>query len=186
MIFNQNRPNVLIVDNFYKEPDQIVAQANEMEFEADLRYYKGLRSKPHLLPYVKEEFERLLGVQITDWLRQPMNGVFQRTVGTDPLVYHADSQNYAAAVYLTQDADEFGTSFWKSAETGHRKPTKDTATNEVIFGNGNILNPEAWKLVDKVGGVYNRLVIWDAQMIHSASMYGEKERLVQLFFFNVK
>ena len=39
---------------------------------------------------------------------------------------------------------------------------------------------------DKIGSVYNRLVIWDGKMIHSATMYGEFPRLVHLFFFNVK
>lgn len=185
MIFNQNRPNILVVDNFYKDPYSLIEHAHTMEFRPDLRYYKGYRSDRHLLPYVKEEFERLLGAQITDWLNQPMNGVFQKTSEADPLVFHADSQSYAAAIYLTEDADEFGTSFWKSVVTGDRRPARDEATNVAIFGNGNILNPKAWELVDKVGGVFNRLVIWDAQMIHSASMYGEKERLVQLFFFNI-
>ena len=63
------------------------------------------------------------------------------------------------------------------------------ATDET-YNQQTILSPEPWELVDRVGAVYNRLVMWDAKMIHSASSYtgilGQKpedSRLVQLFFF---
>jgi hypothetical protein len=53
---------------------------------------------------------------------------------------------------------------------------------------------EIWEReVKKAQAVYNRLAIWDAQMIHSASHYegmesdvADKARLVQLFFFTVR
>ena len=41
-----------------------------------------------------------------------------------------------------------------------------------------------------MGSVYNRLVLWDAQLIHSATSYEgftpAQPRLVQLYFFNVR
>ena len=103
-VFNQNSPHVIVIDNFYKDPDKIVKLAYEQEFKENKNFYKGKRSARCLLPYVKEEFERLLNVKITDWLNQPMNGVFQITSSEHPLVWHSDSQSYAAAVYLTKDA----------------------------------------------------------------------------------
>lgn len=190
-VFNINTPHLLVVDNFYKNPDEIRELALSQEFKADERYYKGKRSKPYLLPYVKEEFERLLNVRIIDWLNQPMNGVFQITTGNDPLVYHSDLQNFAAAIYLTKDAESMGTSFWKDKTYGCRRPPshplekKDVADSEV-YSEYNILHPDNWELIDKIGGVYNRLILWDAKLIHSASTYGDAERLAQLFFFNVQ
>ena len=62
-----------------------------------------------------------------------------------------------------------------------------------VYSEYNILHPDNWELVDKVGSIYNRLAIWDAKMIHSASTYEglvseivDKARMVQLFFFTVK
>jgi hypothetical protein len=186
-VFNQQKPNILVVDNFYKNPDEVLKMANDATFTEDNRYYKGRRSeKQFLLPYVKEEFERLLGVTITDWVGvQPMNGVFQITNEYDPLVYHADSQDYAAAIYLTKDAENMGTSFWKQKQLGFRYPSADEEICKIMFSDYNLVNQDNWELVDKVGCVYNRLVIWDAKLIHSASEYSS-ERLVQLFFFSVK
>jgi hypothetical protein len=184
-VFNRKRPDILVVDGFYKYPESIISSANKMQFRDNIQWYKGSRSDRHLLPYVKEEFERLLGVQITDWLDQPVNGCFQKTTANDPLVYHADSQDYAAAVYLTKDADDYGTSFWKDISYGYRVEPENIEHKNNILNPTTFTNGDNWKLVDKVGGVFNRLVLWNAKMIHSASMYGDRERLVQLFFFNV-
>jgi len=186
MIFNKKRPSILVVDDFYTDPNSVEQIARSLKFHTDERYYKGRRSQSMLFPFVKEEFERLLGAEISDWTQQPANGVFQITTGTDPLVYHSDSQNYAAAVYLTPDAEDYGTSFWMHKDLKVRRPPSDPEIHAQVYNPFNILNPDNWHLVDKVGGVYNRLVIWDAKLIHSASMYGEKDRLVQLYFFNIK
>lgn len=188
LVFHRNIPNILVVDNFYKDPDTIRNQALSGQYIEDVRYYKGKRSiKHHLLPYVKEELERLLGnVVITDWLSQPMNGIFQITNGNDPLVWHSDTQNFAGAIYLTPDAEEMGTSFWKHKIHGCRRPPDDPNICNEVYSEYNITHADNWELVDKVGAVYNRLVLWDAKLIHSASQYGDKERLVQLFFFSIQ
>lgn len=191
LVFNQRNPHLLVVDSFYKNPDEIRKEALGQIFEEDDRYYKGKRSpRKHLLPYVKEEFERLLGIRITDWLNQPFNGTFQITNADNPLVWHSDTQNFAAAIYLTPDADvNTGTSFWRDIKYGCRRPpnhpleNKEAPPNE-IYSEYNLLHPDNWELVDKIGAIYNRLVIWDAKMIHSASSYGKDDRLVQLFFFS--
>lgn len=221
-VFHSHTPNILVVDNFYKHPDQIRKEALLQKFEEDVRFYKGKRSPyKHLLPYVKEEFERLLNVKITDWINQPANGIFQITTKKDPLVWHSDHQDYAGAIYLTPNVDNpnsynEGTSFWRDKKYGCRRPPqqkeevkiknqkskkKGKKTNNKnknihpitaiemcneIYSEYNLTHADNWELVDKVGAVYNRLVLWDAKMIHSASQYGDKERLVQLFFFSIQ
>lgn len=206
--FSRRMPHLCIVDNFYKNPDDIRAFALEQEYESDLRFYKGKRTKDRFLwGYLKEEFERLLGKQIIDWLEQPANGCFQITGYDDPLVWHSDSQSYAAAIYLSPHAPvSAGTSFWQDKKYHARRPTnhpleferypndqaRQQAMNEV-YTEYNITHPDNWELVDKVGAVYNRLALWDAQLIHSASTYeglssevAAQGRLVQLFFFTVR
>lgn len=195
-------PHILVVDNFYRDPDAVRAFALEQPFEEAPAVYKGLRTpRRYLWPHLKEDFERLLHVEITDWLRQPANGAFQQTVEGDPLVYHADTQDYAAAIYLTPDAPwGSGTSFWahrsfecrRSPMHPFESPRWPTPSliHDAVFTHGNLLGGDAWKLVDQVGAVYNRLVIWDAKLIHSATSYAgfssENPRLVQLFFFSVR
>jgi hypothetical protein len=187
VVFNRHRPDIIVVDNFYKDPDIISSPLAVGKFKEVPNHYKGLRSRPHLMPFVKEEFERLLGVQITDWMDQPYNGCFQLTKASDPLVWHSDTQDYAAAVYLTKDAEDMGTSFWKHIQTGHRLPPSTNEECAEVYSEYNLTHPDNWKLIDKVGAVYNRLVIWNAKMIHSASEYSsDKDRLVQLFFFSVR
>jgi hypothetical protein len=185
--FHQHTPNILVVDNFYKNPDEIRKEALASKFETDDKIYKGKRTHyKFLFPYVKEEFERLLNVKITDWLNQPANGIFQITNANDPLVWHSDTQDYAGAVYLTPDADSMGTSFWRDKKYGNRRPPSNEAHCNEVYSEYNLTHPDNWELVDKVGAVYNRLVLWDAKLIHSASQYGDKERLVQLFFFSIQ
>jgi hypothetical protein len=192
-VFNQRSPHLLIVDNFYKDPDSIVHLAEQQKYKPQLKYYKGVRTEERFLfPYVREEFQRLLRLEITDWLNQPMNGIFQKTSKDDPLVWHSDSQDYAAAIYLTKDAPvSMGTSFWRDTKFGCRRPPSHPLEGKAIadaevYTEYNLLHKDNWQLVDKVGAVYNRLAIWDAKLIHSASEYGSMDRLVQLFFFSTK
>lgn len=209
--FPRQTPSILIVDNFYSDPVAIRKLALEQEYHLNAKAYKGKRSARVLLPGLREQFERLLGTKIANWLQHSANGSFQITKYTDPLVYHSDHQSYAAAVYLTPGPVGAGTSFWRDKKYGCRRPPfhgkeQDRFANDVerktaqdeIYSEYNLLHPDNWELVDRVGSVFNRLVIWDAQIIHSATSYadfsGEKEvekekenyRLVQLFFFDVE
>lgn len=189
LLFNKAKPSIIVQDNFYTDPAAIVARANSHEFFEDLRYFKGTRTNPDLLPWVKEYFEDLLHATIVDWMDQPYNGVFQRTGPGDPIVYHSDSQMYAAAIYLTKDENDFamGTSFWRNKQYLIRSADEVTSpsVNAAIYNNYNFLHEDNWELVDRVGGIYNRLVIWDARLTHSATSY-KSERLIHLHFFNIK
>lgn len=193
MLFRRKTPQILVVDDFFEHPDEVRRLALDQEYERDGRYFKGERSKQKFLfPYLKEEFERLLGVRITDWMQQPANGSFQKTTFNDPLVYHSDTQDYAAAIYLTPNPPFMlgsGTSFWMDRDFNQRRPSRDAHVNAQIYSEYNLTHPDEWLLIDRVEGIYNRLVLWDGQLIHSATSYDgfteENPRLVQLFFFSV-
>ena len=195
-------PHLKVVDGFYKDPDAVRAFALEQDYHEDLRHYKGLRTRErYVWPYLREHLQAHLGgVEITDWLDQPANGCFQQTKSSDPLVWHSDTQDYAAAVYLTPNAPvSAGTSFWRNRTHGCRRPPNHPmergrfadplAVQNDVYSPYNLTHDDDWELVDRIGGVYNRLVIWDASLIHSASSYEGFEdftRLVQLFFFSVR
>lgn len=195
-------PHLKVVDGFYRDPDAVRAFALEQEYHEDLRHYKGLRTRErYLWPYLREDLQAHLGgSQITDWLDQPANGCFQQTKSSDPIVWHSDTQDYAAAVYLTPNAPvSAGTSFWRNRTHGCRRPPSHPmergrfadplAVQNDVYSPYNLTHGDDWELVDRIGGVYNRLVIWDASLIHSASSYEGFEdftRLVQLFFFSVR
>ncbi len=201
MEFNKNSPGVLVVDNFYVNPAAVRELALQQQFVASPDYYKGKRSQRFLFPWVREEFQKLLGREIKSWMQYDTNGCFQITGAENERVWHSDSQDYAAAVYLTPDAPlNAGTCFWQSKQTGLRAaPTQADADRtglslqelEMQTYGGKLLSQDGWDLVSYVGNVYNRLVIWNARQIHSAGEYfgscdkPETARLAQLYFFDV-
>jgi len=206
--FHQRTPSVIVVDDFLRDPDEVRTLALAQEYGSDIRFYKGLRSSERFLwPHLREEFGRLLGRPVTEWLGHGANGIFQQTSNDDPLVWHHDTQGYAAAVYLTPDAPPgTGTSFWRDRTYGcRRRPTHPfetarlgnpetvKAAEAVVYDAYNLEHGDNWELVESVAGLYNRLVMWDASLIHSATSYSDfseggaaSTRLVQLFFFDAE
>lgn len=193
-------PDILVTDNFYAAPNDVRAYAMKQEFQHNPGDHKGQRTRETFrFPGVKERFEQLLGVRITDWEKQGYNGVFQFCVGGDPIVYHQDGQKWAAVVYLTPDAPpSAGTTLYRSKATGLRTVSAESAKARGIalsaaqsrtFDN-KLLDRTAWDVVDVIGNVYNRCALWNAQLIHAASEYFGTTmmtgRLFQMFFFNAE
>lgn len=192
-------PSFVVVDDFYENPDAI------REFALGLDYFpsgnhKGKRTDARLiLDGTKEAIEALMHRKIKDdgW-NYGYNGVFQYCVAEDSLVYHCDSQTFAAIVFLTPDAPpETGTSFFRSKKNGLWKaPTeedvarlgKDESTLLYEMFEGEFYDSTRWDLVDKIGNRYNRLVVFDAQTVHAASAYFgsniNNSRLFHMFFFD--
>lgn len=181
-----NKKRLIIVDDFYADPDAIRNFALSLEYEEDLRWYKGLRSKQTFAtPEVKKAFEEILGVEVFDF-DTGYNGCFQITTAENPQVYHYDSQRWAAMIYLTPDAPvQSGTRLHKSRINGTRHSTDPDSDSAF---NGNFYDSTRFDVVDSAGNVYNRLVLMDARSFHSAGPYfgdsPETGRLIQLFFFN--
>jgi uncharacterized protein DUF6445 len=200
LMFTDHKPEIIVVDGFYSDPDAMRKLALEQEF-FESQYHKGKRTrKQFLFPGLKERFEDLLRRKITNWEPHAMNGVFQYCVAGDALVIHSDFQSHAAAIYLTPNAPpETGTSFYRSkAYPFDRAPTEEMAAKlgktaaEVEQGMyyGKLFDFTAWDLVDTIGNVYNRLTLWNGRKVHSASNYfghtKETGRLFQIFFFDAE
>lgn len=194
--FQANNKNLVIVDDFYYEPDMIRDYAiNHLRFnESD--YHRGKRSERFILNGTKERLEAILGRNILNW-HSPLyaNGVFQYCTSYDPIVYHVDSQQFAGVVFLTPNAPlDSGTATYRSKITGKtRLDGDDEAYQQTFKGVSNEMNfydSTSYEVVDKIANIYNRLVLWDAKAIHAATNYFgdsiENSRFFQLFFFDVE
>ena len=203
-------PAAIIVDDFLDNPDEIRRFALRQQFQENKEYHKGERTKERFLwPGVKERFEQLLGKRINLWEHHGFNGVFQWCKAGDQIVFHSDQQRYAGVIYLTPEAPpEAGTTLYRSKECKGRTveesmklmaycPASASGTVqldwqqvEMQMYKGKLLDPTAWEVVDVFGNVYNRLVIWNAHLVHAASCYfgetKENARLFQMFFFDTE
>ena len=186
--FNYNaRPRLYVVDNFYEDPMAVRELALQQEYNFE-PWYRGRRTaKQFLFPGLKERFEEVIGKKITRWEEHGMNGRFQHCTVEDMLVYHCDEQTWAATIYLTPDAPfQCGTTLW--AHKGYKCRGRDEFSTKGYAFNAGFLDKTPLEPVDVVGNVFNRLVIWDAWSIHSASEYfgmkKENSRLFQIFFFD--
>lgn len=185
-------PSFIVVDNFYENPDEVRALALQQSYAPDLRYHKGQRtSTKFIAPGTKELFESLIGRKITRWTEFEYNGIFQYCTPEDPLVYHSDVQSYAAAVYLTPNAPpQTGTTFYRSKKYPDVRKVDINDPNYRDVYENYYYDKTKFETVDVVGNVYNRLALWDARLIHSASEYfgknKEDSRLFHLFFFDIE
>lgn len=196
--FNKNLvKDIIVVDNFYANPDLVRNYAiNNLNFN-NSDYHKGKRSdKPFILNGTLEKFEEILGRKIYNWNNPNYaNGRFQYCTSTDPIVYHVDSQNYAAMVYLTPNAPlQTGTATYKSVYT---QQTKFNETHGELYFNTfkglsnelNFYDKTSFEMVDNIANVYNRLVLFNSKNIHAAVNYFgdniDNSRFFHLFFFDI-
>jgi len=186
---NRNpRKKLWVVDNFYEDPYALREFALKQEFQNDLRFYKGKRTENvYHTPQIRQRFEEIMGVKTRDFPGQgTMNGVFQYCTPEDLLVHHHDGQTWAAMIFLTPDAPfETGTSFYRHKQTGIT--LADPPKSDVYSMHG-FYDRTKFELIDQIGNVFNRLVIFDARCLHSATQYfgtkKEDARLFQIFFFD--
>lgn len=192
--------DIIVVDDFYADPDAIREYAiNNLTFKPS-GYHKGERAtEQFIIEGTKEKLEEIIGRKIYNWDYDGYaNGIFQFCTADQPLVYHIDTQMMAAIVYLTPDAPvSTGTAMYQHKATKVRNFPNDTRHTslygEVFKGVSNDLNfydSTQYDMVDTVGNVYNRLVIFNASNIHAATAYFgdaiENSRFFHMFFFDVE
>lgn len=190
-LFNNNSKNrIWVVDDFYLNPVEVRNFALKQEFiEGGFgRGFIGRRTAlQFLFPGLKERFQEIMGREIIRWEEHPMNGRFQVAWAGEPLVYHCDDQRWAGMLFLTPDAPvECGTSTYIHKATKIRHASDPNILS--AFRQESTLDRTPYQPVDVIGNIFNRLVIFDARCIHSASEYfgfnKENSRLWQMFFFD--
>lgn len=183
------KPRLWIVEDFYDDPNSV------REFALNQKYYDdpgfiGKRTREQFFfPGMKEKFEQIMGMRITNWESHGMNGRFQHNVSGEAITWHTDFQKFAGLIYLTPDAPySAGTrmSAYKANRVRHcSDPRIMDCFNQITFLDGTL-----YEDVDVVGNVYNRLVIYDGGLIHAAKEYFgynmDNCRLWHMFFFDAE
>lgn len=182
--------SMIVVDNFYGNVDGVRSFALSQPF--DVRgNYPGARTKTFINEDVKNAIKGVVwsaGGGVTNWFEQDgLTGSFQIAVAQDRTWIHADNFNtWAGVCYLTPNAPHTaGTGLFRHRETGRTRPLgRDDKT--VYEG----YDYTKWDMYDRVGNVYNRLILYRGDLFHaSLDYFGDNlhnGRLFQVFFFNTE
>ena len=178
--------NLLIVDDFYTNPDAVREYALAQPFDVTGNF-PGVRTAPYLPDDVKAAIQYWIqpyGGRVTTWFEeQGFTGAFQLATANDRTWIHADYYNdWAAVCYLTPDAPHTsGTGLYRHKASGeYQRTDSDHEGNDYT----------KWDLIDVVGNRYNRLVIYQGNLFHASLNYfgdcGANGRLFQTFFFSTE
>jgi len=169
--------NLIIVDNFYKNPD------NVREIVID--------NPPHYIThtdYIKNKLESIMKCKITSLDKYKSEHNNNLSVSSDPILIKTSEHQYSAVIFLTPNAPiNGGITLYRSKHT--KKMTVCDSDKSTVFQNGNQDITE-FEPVDIIGNLYNRLVIFNTQLIHSISHnFGtntKNGRLTQTLSFDIQ
>lgn len=190
------RFNSLTIDNFYSNPMDVREFALRQEFKVRGNY-PGQRTESFLSDATKKTLRDILypfAGEITDWGGE-YTGSFQYTTASDRSWIHADSTtDWAAVCYLTPDAPlTAGTGIFKHKETGWSNFDYRNYDPEYLKQappGHDSQDYTKWEMVDRIGNVFNRLIMYRADNYHVSLDYFGKDmydgRLFQVFFFNTE
>jgi hypothetical protein len=192
------RFNSLTIDNFYANPMKVREFALSQEF-ATRGNYPGQRTISFLNEPLKKKLRDILypfAGEIT-WWGGDYTGSFQYTTASDRSWIHADSTtDWAAVCYLTPDAPpSAGTGIFRHKATGwshydYRRAEQDPEYGKFAPPGHDSQDYTKWDMIDRVGNVFNRLIMYRADNYHVSLDYFGKDmhdgRLFQVFFFNTE
>lgn len=179
---------LLVKDNFYKHPQQVLAAVKQASFyEPD--HVTGFRSRTvYHEPGVKQKLEKILGVKITRWDTDPIeeNGVFYQGFSDGkrkevPGVHSDEPYNdITVLIYLTPDLPyDCGTSLWMHKQTGLINPATPQDARRLNIKLSELRNRleedsklrDKWVEIDRVGNRFNRMVAYPSGALHSATKH---------------
>lgn len=188
-----------IIDNFYSNVDEVREYALEQDFNIDGNY-PGHRTLPDankgVRDYISKHLSPVHGDIIWPDGDDSYCGAYQYTTADDRTWIHADSTTtWAGVLYLTPDAPiSAGTGIFKHKPTGLIETPKlsngelDRDLLDLIYE--DCRDYTKWEMVDRIGNVYNRLVLYRGDYFHASLDYFGKDkydgRLFQTFFFNTE
>jgi hypothetical protein len=188
--------NSLVIDNFYTNPNEVRDFALSLDFEVKGNY-PGMRTDSYLNEDIKEIIQETIkpfAGQITSWGGK-YSGSFQYTTSYDRSWIHTDYHtSWAGVCYLTPDAPlSSGTGLFRHKETGLTiwNPNDMKLNPEISEKiNNDAQDMTKWEMVDRIGNVFNRLILYRADNFHvSLDYFGQNKedgRLFQVFFFNTE
>lgn len=195
--------NIIVVDNFYANPDAIRKLAIEDQYASVAKLnYPGYQShRVFSSEKLRMSFEKLIDKEI---LVQPERFTFggfrliTEATGRIPKI-HADSIDWAVLIFLTPNAPiDKGVGFYRHKESGLEGPPSDRRARELGFEDlsefeRQIIHRDqadlnCWELISSVSPVYNRLVMFRGRELYHAPIGGfgdspENCRITHNFFF---
>ena len=193
--------NLMVIDNFYTNALETRNYILTQEFKVRGNY-PGQRTTSKANNHLKEMIEGYIqhfAGKIVDW-RMPVegndnstiyNGAFQYATSRDRTWIHNDGwNNWAGVLYLTPNAPvNSGTGIYRFKD-GTRNVDEAKARGNIKILDEYSQDYTKWELVDKVGNVFNRLVLFNSKQYHASMDYfgtnKENGRLFQVFFFSTE
>ena len=190
------RVNTLIIDDFYRNPEEVREFALSQDFNVDGNY-PGHRTVSFLTDDLKKSIQEIIrpfAGEVTHW-GGDYSGSYQYTTAYDRSWIHSDSTTgWAAVLYLTPDAPvSSGTGLYKHKETGLCGWDNNLHSEEETLKAPHMIEPRdytKWELVDRLGNKFNRLVMYRSDNYHVSMDYFGQDmydgRLFQVFFFTTE
>jgi hypothetical protein len=182
---------LIIADDFYESPIDVRNFALSQEFDVTGNF-PNARTKSFSNENVKTTIQEIIathGGLITYW-PEGYNGAFQFTTAQNRSWIHADDgTTWAAVVYLTPDAPlSGGSGLFRHKATGlSEMPDSKEKLKEIYLDSQDMTK---WEILDRVGNVFNRIVIYRGSIFHTSLDYFGKDkydgRLFQTFFFSTE
>ena len=191
------RTNLIIVDDFYNNVDEVREFALSQPFDVKGNY-PGVRTGCLINDSTRENIQKIVephGGKIVDWLESDeYTGSFQMATSRERTWVHSDNVNnsyvhdspnyWGGVLYLNPDAPlEGGTSFYRS------KVNKSIYNHNYDHLASDVYSQDMtkWDIATEVKNIYNRLILFRGDQWHSSSTYfghdDETGRLTQVFFF---
>lgn len=170
-------PNLIVVDNFYQNPDNVRAIV--------------IDNPPQYITqtdYIKNKIESIMNCKITSLDKYKSENIKNLAVSSDPILIKTSEHQYSAVIFLTPNAPiNSGITLYRSKHT--KKMTVSDSDKSTVFQNGNQDITE-FEPVDVIGNLYNRLVIFNTHLIHSIShnfgTNNKNGRLTQTLSFDIQ
>ena len=193
---------LIVIDNFYENAYETRNYILTQEFMVRGNY-PGQRTISYANQHLKDIIQEYIlpfGGKITEF---PMpdesnnynnniyNGAFQYTTSRDRSWVHIDGfNNWAGVLYMTPNAPlSSGTAFYKFHDGTTCEKDMEILDNKLDTDNCS-QDMTKWQLVDRVGNVFNRLILFDSKRFHMSMDYfgdsKENGRLFQVFFFSTE
>lgn len=182
------KTNIIVVDNFYSNADGVRSFALTQTYNV-AGNFPGKRTKTFLNQSTKDALQTALwnaAGKILDFHeRDGMSGSFQIATAQDRSWIHTDHHNtWAGVLYLTPDAPlSSGTGLFRYRKNQARYAKQLSESYESQ-------DYTKWELVDRIGNIYNRLVLYRSDLFHSSLDYFGSDlsdgRLFQLFFLTTQ
>lgn len=189
---------VIIIDNFYQNALNVRNFILTQPFTIRGNF-PGQRTRS----FATEELKKMIGnyvrpfggeiidFPLPDGRNDVYNGSFQYAVSRDRSWIHTDpNNNWAAIIFLTPNAPlTSGTAFYEFQDGARNKQEQMLLQNQKEADTFS-QDMTKWKLVDQVGNIFNRMVLFDSTRFHmSMDYFGntlENSRLFQVFFFSTE